>query len=140
MGYFFDKNGSYYEGDRVHVEDIEVATKLSCDYIWNGSAEVLDTAKLAADKAAKLAEYITLRDTALARLSNIQIDSTVQSDIDAIKVAKQSLKDMTQHASVVAAVGGDATEEALQALYFAASAQLFQSAPNVYAEFRALDV
>lgn len=96
--------------------------------------------ELAAEKAAVLDEFRKLRDTALARLNGIQMDSTVQSDIDAIKAAKQGLKDMPQHASVVAAVGGDATEDALQAVYAAISVQLYQSAPSAYTAFRGLDL
>lgn len=94
----------------------------------------------ASEKAAVLAEFRSLRDTALARLNGIQMDATVQSDIDAIKVAKQGLKDLPSNPAVVSAVTGDQTEDALQAIYYGIAAQLAVSSPYAYTAFSNLDV
>lgn len=91
------------------------------------------------DKTKVLAEFKSLRDIALARLTGIQLDATVQTDIDAIKIAKQSLIDMSTHPSVVSAVSGDETEDTLQLLYANVAAQLLQAAPTVYNKFHQLD-
>lgn len=143
MPYFKDKNNQLHFLDCQ--DDAAKYLPGGCVEITDAEAEQIRISSLPvpdriAEKAAVLAEFRKLRDTALARLNGIQMDSTVQADIDAIKVAKQGLKDMPQHATVVAAVGGDATEDALRALYAALSIQLYQSAPAAYTAFRGLDL
>lgn len=35
MGYYIDRNGSYYEGDQIDIDDVEVPQRLSSIYIWS---------------------------------------------------------------------------------------------------------
>lgn len=40
MGYYIDKNGSYYEGDKADWQDQEVPQRPDANHTWNGSAWV----------------------------------------------------------------------------------------------------
>jgi hypothetical protein len=53
MGYFLDRLGSYYEGDRAHALDLQVPQRPSERYVWIDGAWALDPTWL--DRRAALA-------------------------------------------------------------------------------------
>lgn len=95
-----------------------------------------------ADKAAVLSDFRGKRDIAIGRLNGISYEAYRAGDtatVTAIDAAIQGLKDMPAHATVIAATGGDETEDALQVLYYALAGQLAIDSPYAYTAFRGLD-
>lgn len=98
--------------------------------------------QLDAAKAIELDNFRKMRDVVIGRLNGISYSSFRAGDaatVSAIDAAIQALKDMPSHPSVVAAIGADETEDALQVLYFAISAQLYQDGQYAYTAFQGLD-
>ena len=97
-------------------------------------------AHVAAGKSAVLTEFKALRDGVFARLNGIQLDNLDDAQmVAAIMACKTALKAIPQNQAVIDTVGGDATEDAVQALYIAAAYALAQASPYAYTAFRALD-
>lgn len=97
----------------------------------------------ALEKAQALTEARALRERILARLNGLHIDAIYNGDIPpviaAIMVSKQSLKDITVHPTVIAAVGGAATRAAVLSQYYAIAAALGANAPTAVSAFVVLD-
>lgn len=94
-------------------------------------------------KVRALEEARSLRADILARLNGLHIDALYANDIPpviaAIMVAKQALKDITIHASVVAATDYDTTKVAILTRYYEIAAELGVNAPTAVSAFVGLD-
>jgi hypothetical protein len=51
-GYFVDRHGDYYEGDRVHALDIEVPQRPTPDHRWENGAWAVDAPEVLAEQRA----------------------------------------------------------------------------------------
>lgn len=99
--------------------------------------------QLAASKLRALTEAKELRAEIRARLNDIHLEAIYNNDVPpviaAIMAAKQSLRDITIHPSVVAAVDYDTTKAAIMTQYYAIVATLSVSAPAAVSAFTMLD-
>lgn len=95
-------------------------------------------------KAAVLAQARELRDKIFDRLNGIQLDYVIAGStptgVAAIATAKVGLKDITTHATVVAAVTGAETTAALKARYAALVTPLYVADQYAVSAFNGLDV
>lgn len=98
---------------------------------------------LAAGKLKALEEARSLRFDILARLNGIHLDAIYNNDVPpviaAIMVAKQALKDITIHPTVIAATGYNSTKVAIMTQYYAISTTLAVNAPTAVSAFVGLD-
>lgn len=99
--------------------------------------------QMAGGKAQALEEARKLRFDILARLNGIHLDAIYNNDVPpviaAIMVAKQALKDITIHSSVVAATDYDTTKVAIMTQYYAIAQTLAVNAPTAVSAFVGLD-
>lgn len=98
------------------------------------------------EKDAVLTQAKELRDKIFARLNGIQLDYTITGNnptgVAAIAAAKVGLRDITTHATVIAATDGAETTAALKTQYDVLVAALYAAEANHYActAFNGLDV
>lgn len=89
----------------------------------------------AAEKDAVIKQAKALRETILNRLTGIQVNTINQTEIDAIKAARQSLLDFPTNPAVIAATDGATTKTAVLAVWYATAAALTAAAQPAASAF-----
>lgn len=118
---------------------------LAQEYLAGGGTFLpMDAADYALEKAAVLEQARELREKVFARLNGIQLDYIIagnnQTGVSAIATAKDGLKSITTHATVVAAVTGAEATAAIKARYAALVSALYAADQYAGAAFNGLDV
>lgn len=150
--HYQDNLGGWHELDDSKYEylltennpSLTFTTKTQAEYAtYIASLQPIPAQVATEGKLRALEEARRLRFDILARLNGIHLDAIFNNDappvIAAIMVAKQALKDITVHASVVAAIDYDTTKVAMMTQYYAIATQLGVAAPTAVSAFVGLD-
>lgn len=90
-----------------------------------------------------LAEFRLLREQVLNRLTGVHIDMQAIGDtagMAAVVAARVALRSIPQHPTVTGATSVTEFKDAVRALYWQTSADLYAASPTAFAAFRGLDV
>lgn len=68
MGFYLDKQGNYYQGDKSLYSDIEVPERPSGVHTWNGKEWVIDEVKKAAEAVHANKTKLTETDQGMIRV------------------------------------------------------------------------
>lgn len=143
MGYYIDKKGNYYEGDKAAICDMEVQQRQNPTDVWVNGAWAEDTGNLQAEKDEILTQARDIRDRIITRLMDILFIYNKQNNFthdESLLRARQSLLDMTKDPRIIAATDGASTKIAVITVYREVADALEASDPSSVSAFNGMSL
>ena len=99
MGFFVKQDGSYYEGDKVDIDDVSVIRRPDFTYDWNGSTWVQNATRASAEAIKSALQNFVSSDATIATLRGMtqaQFDAWWSANVTNIAQAGDVLKRLTR--------------------------------------------